>query len=97
MSGATKLQRMFKIEFPLAFTHIMLGVNQCVVFALFMIIIGAFIGTEDLGQEIMQQLFAGGNIGGGLMLRLCVAFIGLAADHLIQTWATKRRQLIGID
>jgi len=25
-----------------------------------------------------------------------VAFIGLAVDHLIQTWATKRRQLLGI-
>ena len=97
MSGTTKLQRMFKIEFPLAFPHIMLGVNQCVVFALFMVIIGAFIGTEDLGQEIMQQLFSGGNIGSGLMLGLCVAFIGLAVDHLIQTWASKRRKLLGID
>ena len=46
MSGATKLQRLVKIEFPLAFPHIMLGVNQCVVFALFMVIIGAFIGTD---------------------------------------------------
>jgi len=26
-----------------------------------------------------------------------VAFIGLAVDHLIQTWATKRRQLLGIN
>jgi len=26
-----------------------------------------------------------------------VAFIGLAVDHLIQTWATKRRKLLGID
>ncbi|MBT5978637.1 MAG: ABC transporter permease subunit, partial [Gammaproteobacteria bacterium] len=97
MSGATKLQRMVKIEFPLAFPHIMLGVNQCVIFALFMVIIGAFIGTTDLGQEIMQQLFSGGNIGTGLMLGLCVAFIGLAVDHLIQTWATKRRKVLGID
>jgi glycine betaine/proline transport system permease protein len=97
MSGVTKLQRLVKIEFPLAFPHIMLGVNQCVVFALFMVIIGAFIGTEDLGQEIMQQLFSGGNIGSGLMLGLCVAFIGLTVDHLIQTWATKRRKLLGID
>ena len=75
----------------------MLGVNQCVIFALFMVIIGAFIGTTDLGQEIMQQLFSGGNIGSGLMLGLCVAFIGLAVDHLIQTWAMKRRKLLGID
>ena len=49
MSGVTKFQRLFKIEFPLAFPHMMLGLNQTIVFALFMVIIGAFIGTEDLG------------------------------------------------
>ena len=50
MSGVTRIQRLLKIEFPLAFPHIMLGLNQTVVFALFMVIIGAFIGTEDLGN-----------------------------------------------
>ena len=86
------MQRWLKIELPLAFPHIILGINQTVIFALFMVIIGAFIGTEDLGQEIMQQLFSGGNIGSGLMLGLCVAFIGLAVDHLIQTWATQEKK-----
>ena len=48
MSGVTNIQRIFKIDFPLALPHIMLGINQTIVFALFMVIIGAFIGTEDL-------------------------------------------------
>jgi len=56
MSGVTRLQRLLQIEFPLAFPHIMLGINQTVVFALFMVIIGAFIGTEDLGQYILKAL-----------------------------------------
>ena len=34
----------------------MLGLNQTIVFALFMVIIGAFIGTEDLGQYILKAL-----------------------------------------
>ena len=55
MSGVTKFQRLFKIEFPLAFPHMMLGLNQTIVFALFMVIIGAFIGTEDLGQYIFKS------------------------------------------
>ena len=96
MSGATKLQRMIRIEFPLAFPHIMLGVNQCVVFALFMVIIGAFIGTDDLGQFILKALSDGDGIGSGLMLGLCVAFIGLAIDHLINIWALKRKEDLGI-
>jgi glycine betaine/proline transport system permease protein len=96
MSGATKLQRLIRIEFPLAFPHIMLGVNQCVVFALFMVIIGAFIGTDDLGQFILKALSDRDGIGNGLMLGLCVAFIGLAIDHLINIWAQKRKEDLGI-
>jgi|TARA_B110000285_G_scaffold22245_1_gene21506 glycine betaine/proline transport system permease protein len=97
MSGVNRMQRWLKIEMPLAFPHIMLGLNQTVVFALFMVIIGAMIGTEDLGQFIMKALSDKQGIGNGLLLGLCVAFIGLAVDHLIQTWATQRRKLLGID
>ena len=87
MSGVTRLQRLLKIEFPSAFPHIMLGINQTVVFALFMVIIGAFIGTEDLGQYIMKALSDLKGGGKALILGLCVAFIGLAVDNLIRTWA----------
>jgi len=97
MSGVTRLQRLFKIEYPLAFPHIMLGINQTVVFALFMVIIGAFIGTEDLGQYIMKALSDLKGGGKALILGLCVAFIGLAVDNLIRTWANKRKKLLGLE
>jgi glycine betaine/proline transport system permease protein len=57
-----------KIEFPLAFPHMMLGLNQTIVFALFMVIIGAFIGTEDLGQYILKALSDKKGAGIGLTL-----------------------------
>ena len=96
MSGATGLQRWISIDLPLAFPHIMLGVNQTVIFALFMVIIGAMIGTDDLGQFILKALSDKQGIGNGLMLGLCVAFIGLAVDHLINTWAAERKALLGL-
>jgi glycine betaine/proline transport system permease protein len=96
MSGVTTLQRWVRIELPLAFPHIMLGVNQTVIFALFMVIIGAMIGTDDLGQFILKALSDKQGIGNGLMLGLCVAFIGLAVDHLINTWAAERKDALGI-
>jgi glycine betaine/proline transport system permease protein len=55
------------------------------------------IGTDDLGQFILKALSDKQGIGNGLLLGLCVAFIGLAVDHLIQTWAKQRRKLLGID
>jgi len=97
MSGVTRLQRLLQIEFPLAFPHIMVGINQTVVFALFMVIIGAFIGTEDLGQYIMKALSDLKGGGKALILGLCVAFIGLAVDNLIRTWANKRKKLLGLE
>ena len=97
MSGVSRIQRWVKIEIPLAFPHIMLGINQTVIFALFMVIIGAFIGTEDLGQYIIKALSDKHGIGSGLLLGFCVASIGLAVDHLIQTWAVQRKKLLGLD
>ena len=97
MSGVTRLQRWLKIELPLAFPHMMLGINQTVVFALFMVIIGAMIGTTDLGQYILKALSDRQGTGNGLMLGLCVAFIGLAVDNLIRTWADQRKKLLGLD
>ena len=96
MSGANRWQRLVQIEFPLAFPHILLGINQTVIFALFMVIIGAMIGTDDLGQFILKALSDKHGIGNGLMLGLCVAFIGLAVDHLINTWAKQRQKALGI-
>jgi glycine betaine/proline transport system permease protein len=97
MSGVNRVQRWLKIELPMAFPHIMLGINQTVIFALFMVIIGAMIGTDDLGQYILKALSDKNGTGNGLMLGLCVAFIGLAVDHLIVTWANQRKAMLGLD
>ena len=75
----------------------MLGINQTLVFALFMVIIGAFIGTEDLGQYIMKALSDLKGGGKALILGLCVAFMGLAVDNLIRTWANKQKKLLGLE
>ena len=54
------------------------------------------IGTDDLGQFILKALSDKQGIGNGLMLGLCVAFIGLAVDHLINTWAAERKAVLGL-
>jgi glycine betaine/proline transport system permease protein len=96
MLGVSRLQRWFSIELPLAFPHIMLGINQTVIFSLFMVIIGAFIGTTDLGQLILKAISDAQGTGIGLTLGLCVAFIGLAADQIIRTWAGERKKQLGL-
>jgi len=96
MCGVSRLQRLVSIELPVAFPHIMLGVNQTVNFALMMVIIGAFIGTTDLGQLILKAISEPKGTGIGITLGVCVAFIGLAADQIIRTWANRRKQQLGL-
>ena len=96
MSGVNRFQRLIIIELPMSFPHIMLGVNQTVVFALFMVIIGAMIGTDDLGQYILKSLSDKNGTGNGLTLGLCVAFIGLAVDQILRTWANQKKVQLGI-
>jgi len=91
MSGASRRAKLWSVRLPLALPTIMIGVNQTVMFSLFMVIIAAFIGTQDLGQE-MQRALSSTDVGKGLVLGLCVAFMGLAVDHLVTRWAAGRRR-----
>ena len=93
-AGCTRLQLLWKVRLPLAFSEIVLGINQTIMFALFMVIIAAFIGTRDLGQEIFRALTFQ-DAGKGLTIGLCVAFMGLAADRLLGAWAAARRKRLG--
>lgn len=73
----------------------LIGANQSVISALFMVMIAAFIGTQDPGQE-MQRAPSATDVGKGLTLGFAVAFMGLMVDHLLLTWSCQRaRTAIG--
>ena len=75
--------------------EIVLGLNQTLMFGLFMVMIAEFIGTVDLSQENFRELtFYDG--GKGLEIGLCVAFIGLTADRLLVEWAERRKRMCGL-
>lgn len=61
-----------------------------------MMVLAAFIGTQDLGQE-MQRALSSSDFGKGMTLGLCVAFMGLMMDHLAMRWAADRKKLLGLD
>ena len=95
-SGCTPRQVLWKVRMPLAFPAIMLGINQTIMYALFMVVIAAFIGTTDLGQEIFRSK-ADNNAGQSLVVGLCIAFMGLIADQLINAWARERKKVLGLE
>lgn len=92
--GATRWQRLIKVELPIALPEIMLGVNQVIFMALFMVAITALIGTQDLGAEI-NAARSGNEIGKALVAGLCIAFLGIAADRLIGAWVKRKKIELG--
>jgi len=94
-SGATPWQRLTKVELPIAFPEILLGINQTIMMALAMVAITALIGSRDLGQEIYKAL-PGADTGRGLLAGLGIAFIGITADRLIGAWAQRRKRELGM-
>ena len=95
-SGCTRRQILWKVQLPLALPEIMLGVNQTIMFALSMLVITALVGTRDLGQEVYIALTKA-DTGRGIVAGVCVAFIAITADRLINAWAKRRKQQLGMD
>lgn len=93
--GCTRGQILWRIKFKLALPEIMLGLNQTVMFALSMLVITALVGTRDLGQEVYNALTKA-NAGQGLVAGLCIAFIAIIADRLIQAGAGRMRERLGV-
>lgn len=96
MSGATRLQKLWNVQLPMAMPTIAVGLNQAFIFAFFMVIIAAFIGTRDLGQE-MQRTLAGTQLGKNFTLGFSVVFMALTFDIAINAWARRRRAILGLD
>ncbi len=96
MSGATRSQKLWNVQFPMAMPTIAVGLNQAFIFAFFMVIIAAFIGTRDLGQE-MQRTLAGTQLGTNFTLGFSVVFMALTFDIAINSWASRRRKILGLD
>jgi glycine betaine/proline transport system permease protein len=95
MSGATRRQKMRSVQLPIALPTMAVGFNQAIIFAFFMVIIAAFIGTQDLGQEL-QRTLAGTEMGKNFVLGMNVSLMALTFDLAISSWAEKRKKSLGL-
>lgn len=95
MAGATRLQKLWNVQLPLALPTMAIGFNQAIMFAFFMVIIAAFIGTQDLGQEL-QRTLAGTDLGKNFVLGICVSLMALTFDLTIMKWAADKKRALGL-
>ena len=96
-TGCKPRQVLWKVKIPLAMPEILLGLNQTILYSLFMVMIGALIGgIGGLGTPLLLSL-TNSDIGAGSILGLCVALLGLTADRLITVWSSDRKAQLGLD
>lgn len=92
MSGGTRMQQLFLIEIPSAKTQIMVGVNQCLMAALSMVIIAAVIGGfKDLGWEVLLTMRKAW-FGPSMMAGLAIVAFAMIIDRYSATLATERHR-----
>lgn len=73
--GASKLQVLFKIQLPSALPTLLLGVNQCILLSLAMVVLAGLVGAGGLGAEVTRGL---SRMEFGLGLRASVSIVILA-------------------
>ena len=79
--GANWWQILTKIELPGAMPSIMMGVNQCIMLSLSMVVIAAMIGAGGLGKPVLRSLSVV-DIGLGFEAGLGVVIIAMVLDRM---------------
>ncbi|WP_162064457.1 ABC transporter permease [Vibrio taketomensis] len=92
--GASKKQRLFGVQLPLAMPTIMAGINQTIMMALSMVVIASMIGVAGLGQPVLKsitnQYFTLGLLNGFAIVALAILF-----DRASQAYAKRTQAHLG--
>ena len=86
--GASKKQKLWGVQIPLALPNIMQGVNQSVMMALAMVVIASMIGTRGIGDEVLlglQQL----NVGMATEAGIAIVLLAIIFDRVTQAYGDK--------
>jgi glycine betaine/proline transport system permease protein len=87
--GATRMQRLYKLDLPLAAPTIMAGINQTVMLALSMVVIASMIGAKGLGGEVwkaIQRL----QMGRGFEAGIAIVIVAMVLDRVLQKLGTRK-------
>ncbi|MCB0998558.1 MAG: ABC transporter permease subunit [Acidimicrobiales bacterium] len=87
--GATRRQELVKVQLPLAFRAIMLGINQTILMVLATVIIAALVGAGALGL-VAYEGFAKPiqKIGQSAAAGLSIVGLAIVLDRITQAWGT---------
>ncbi len=81
--GSTTMQKLIKVQIPLAMPSIMAGVNQSIMLALSMVVIASMVGAPGLGEEVYRAVTQL-KVGVGFEAGLAIVVIAIILDRVTQ-------------
>ncbi len=87
--GATRRQRLWKVELPHALPTIMAGVTQCIMLSLSMVVIAALVGADGLGKPVVRALNTV-NVAMGFEAGTAIVILAIILDRVCKLPARSR-------
>jgi len=81
--GSTPMQKLMKVQLPLAKNTIMAGVNQTIMLSLSMVVIASMIGADGLGVEVFRAVTRN-EAGEGFASGLAIVILAMILDRITQ-------------
>lgn len=82
--GSTPMQKLIKLQFPLAIPSIMAGINQTIMLSLSMVVISSMIGAQGLGSDVYRAVTQT-KTGVGFEAGIAVVILAIILDRFTQT------------
>lgn len=82
--GGTPVQKLVKVELPLAKGNIFAGINQTTMMVLSMVVVASIIGTPGLGQGVLAAVQRS-QIGSGFVYGVGVVILAIMMDRFTQS------------
>nr|WP_313783411.1 ABC transporter permease subunit [Paenibacillus larvae] len=89
--GSTPMQKLVKLQLPLAVPSIMAGINQTIMLSLSMVVISSMIGAQGLGSDVYRAVTQN-KIGSGFEAGVAVVILAIILDRFTQNVVNRRKQ-----
>lgn len=89
--GATRGQRLRRVEMPLAAPELMVAVNQVIMLILAMVVIAGLVGGGGLGLEAVRGLRRSDAVGQGFEAGIAIVLLASILDRLTRAIADRLR------
>lgn len=87
--GSTRMQKLTKLQLPLAVPTIMAGVNQTIMLSLSMVVIASMIGARGVGEKVYQAITQV-KTGAGFEAGLAIVILAIVLDRFTQSLINRK-------